>query len=198
MHTTTAAKLICLVLASQAFTASNDHAHAYGEPVSSRPEIRVFAADRDHLRLVGWAATRFERVGLEAPAVGISFHSDTTSCSGHIGYEVDGRIDVCVSRISEVALHVLLHEIAHRWIDDNVSESVRDRFIEERGLRAWNELDVPWNLRGYEQGAEIIAWGLGTRYLAATIPDRAPIRLVAGFKLLTDVTFPQRGHYWTR
>ena len=39
-------------------------------------------------------------------------------------------------------------------------------------------------------GAEIIAWALGTRHETPTIPDRDPARLAAGFELLTGTRFP--------
>lgn len=94
----------------------------------------------------------FEQVGLEAPAVDTSFHSDTTSCNGHLGCEVDGPHG-CVrhARQRSGSARPTARD-GHRWIYDNVSESVRDRFLEQRGLRAWNELDVPWDLHGYERG----------------------------------------------
>ena len=85
---------------------------------------------------------------------------------------------------------LLLHEMGHAWIDENVTDSVRERFLEMRGLRAWNETTVPWDDRGYEHGAEIIAWGLGNRYMAPSIPDRDPARLAAGFELLTATPVP--------
>jgi hypothetical protein len=84
----------------------------------------------------------------------------------------------------------MLHEPGHRWADENVSDSVRERFLGQRNLRACSETDVRWSARGSEHSAEIIAWALGTRHETPTIPDRAPARLDAGFELLTGTRFP--------
>jgi hypothetical protein len=92
--------------------------------------------------------------------------------------------------VSEVGRETLLHEMGHAWIDQNVAQTVRERFTEMRGLRAWNQSTVPWDDRAYEHGAEIIAWGLGNRYMAPSIPDRDPAGLAAGFEFLTRVPFP--------
>ena len=66
-----------------------------------------------------------------------------------------------------------------------MSQADRDRFLEFRGLRTWDASTADWDDRGYEQGAEIVAWALGDGYLTAQIPDNDPEQLVAGFELLT-------------
>ena len=57
------------------------------------------------------------------------------------------------------------------WLDQNVGLSTRKRFLDLRGLAAWDVQSDPWQLRGYEQGAEIIAWALGERILTPQIAD---------------------------
>ena len=54
--------------------------------------------------------------------------------------------------------------MGHIWLDQNLSDPERERFLEVRGLHAWNESSDTWALRG-EQGAEIMAWALGERIL---------------------------------
>ena len=49
---------------------------------------------------------------------------------------------------------------------------------------------LDWDDRGYEQGAEIMAWALGDRILTAQIPDNDPAQLGAAFELLTGVVVP--------
>jgi len=159
-------------------------------PVAVGSEIRVFGGDREHVDLVRWAFARYDRAGLDAPTVDVHFHADTSGCYGHLGSELGGRVDICVVMASEIARDVLLHEMGHAWIDENVSDSVRERFLEMRGLHVWNDRRVIWDARGFEHGAEIIAWGLGHRYIAPSIPDRDPERLAAGFALLTGVALP--------
>ena len=94
---------------------------------------------------------------------------------------------MCTVLVNEMARRNLLHEMGHIWIDQNVSRAERDRFLELRGLRTWNASTADWEERGYEQGAEIMAWALGNRILTAQIPDNEAARLAAGFELLTGV-----------
>jgi hypothetical protein len=179
-----------LVVAIAAFTGHGVLAGAEAEPVAVGSQIRVFGGDREHVRLVRWAASRFETRGLGVPAVDVHFHPDTSGCHGHLGSQLGRRVDVCVVIVSEVGRETLLHEMGHAWIDQNVAQTVRERFTEMRDLRAWNQSTVPWDDRAYEHGAEIIAWGLGNRYMAPSIPDRDPAGLAAGFEFLTGVPFP--------
>jgi hypothetical protein len=78
-------------------------------------------------------------------------------------------------------------------MDTNVPQTVRELFLELRGLRTWNASTDPWAERGYEQGAEIMAWTLGNRMLTAQIPDNDPVQLVIGFELLTGGEAPVLG-----
>jgi hypothetical protein len=100
---------------------------------------------------------------------------------------------VCTVLGNEMARRILLHEMGHIWIDQNVSQAKRARFLELRGLRAWNDSTDPWEERGFEQGAEIMAWALGNRILFAQIPANDPVQLGAGFELLTGVPTPGLG-----
>jgi hypothetical protein len=189
MDTKTASRLLVVVIAA-AFVGHGVHAQAGPDPALVGSSIRVFGGDPEHVRLVRWAAARYETRGLGVPKVDVHFHPDTSGCYGHLGSQLGGRVDVCVVSVFELGRETLLHEMGHVWIDENVTDSVRERFLEMRGLRAWNETTVPWDYRGFEHGAEIIAWGLGNRYMAPSIPDRDPVRLAAGFELLTATPVP--------
>jgi hypothetical protein len=156
-------------------------------PLKIRPGIVVFSADPAQQELARWAAARFDRAGLDPPTVEIRFHGDASGCGGHLGYAKDGGVEVCTVLVNEMARRNLLHEMGHIWIDQNVSLADRDRFLELRGLQTWNGSTYPWEERGYEQGAEIMAWVLGTRILTAEIPDNDPVQLGAAFELLTGV-----------
>jgi len=190
MRTQTAAKILVPVLAGLAFATSVAFDRPSSKPVAVRPSVNVLEADREQVRLVRWAAGRFEDAGLDLPDVEIHFHADASGCGGHLGYARDGRVDVCTVLENETARRNLLHEIGHIWIDQNVSRAERVRFLELRGLRTWNASTADWGYRGYEQGAEIMSWALGNRILSAQIPDHRPRLLEAGFKLLTGVELP--------
>ena len=159
-------------------------------PVSGlelRPGVVVFAQDPAQRRLAEWAVARFERAGLDPPTVEIHFHGSSSGCGGHLGYAQTGRVDVCTVLVNEMARRNLLHEMGHIWIDQNVSPAERDRFLEFRGLGTWNASTADWDDRGYEQGAEIMAWALGDRILTAQIPDNDPAQLGVAFEILTGV-----------
>ena len=185
-----AASRLLVVAIAAAFAGQGVLASAEAEPVAVGASVRVFGGDPEHVRLVRWAATRFETRGLGVPAVDVHFHPDTSGCYGHLGSQLGRRVDVCVESVFELGRETLLHEMGHAWIDQNVAQTVRERFTEMRGLRAWNQSTAPWDDRAYEHGAEIIAWGLGNRYMAPSIPNRDPAGLAAGFEFLTRVPFP--------
>ena len=187
---TKAASRLLLVAIAAVFVGQGVQAAAGPKPVAVGSSVRVFGGDREHIRLVRWAATRFETRRLGVPAVDVHFHPDTSACYGHLGSQLGRRVDVCVVSVFELGRETVLHEMGHAWIEENVTDSVRERFLEMRGLRAWNETTVPWDDRGFEHGAEIIAWGLGNRYMAPSIPDREPERLAVGFELLTGTPVP--------
>ena len=158
--------------------------------VELQPGVTVVSEDPVQQQLAGWAVARFERAGLDAPTVEIAFHADASGCGGHLGYAKDGHVDVCTVLVNEMARRNLLHEMGHIWIDQNVSRADRDRFLEFRGLRTWNASAADWDDRGYEQGAEIMAWALGDRILTAQVPDSDPVQLAVAFEILTGVVVP--------
>jgi hypothetical protein len=92
--------------------------------------------------------------------------------------------------VNAMARRVILHEMGHIWLDENLRPSIKERFLEMRGLRAWNAGSDPWGLRGYEQGAEMMAWALGERILTPQIPNNDPIDIANGFRLLTGIEPP--------
>jgi hypothetical protein len=184
MGTKQASRLLLAVLAATALAGAGAHASP-GPQATVVRGIEVFDADREHLRLVGWAAARYERAGLEVPSVEVHFHPDTSGCAGHLGRWIHGRVDICIVIVSEIARDALLHEIGHAWIEENVSATTRARFMRMRGLTVWNDQSVIWDERGFEHAAETFAWALGHRYIAPGIPDHGPARLTAAFELLT-------------
>jgi hypothetical protein len=195
MGTKIASRLLILVLAAATLAGGGIHTDPRTAPVIVGQGIRVFGADPEHERLVRWAFGRYERAGLDAPAVDVHFHADTSGCYGHLGAELGGRVDVCVLIVSEIARDALLHEMGHAWVDENVSAEVRERFMRLRGLTAWNDQGVIWDERGFEHAAETLAWALGHRFLAPGIPDHGPVELTAAFELLTGgLPLPHAGN----
>jgi hypothetical protein len=185
MGTKAASRLLLVVLATMGLAGGGAHAEQEQAPVVVAETIRVFGADAEHQHLVRWAYGRYEHAGLEVPPVDVHFHPDTSGCSGHLGRWILGRVDICVVIVSEIAREAVLHEMGHAWVEENVSATVRERFMRMRGLTAWNDQSVIWDERGFEHAAETLAWALGHRYIAPGIPDHSPARLTAAFELLT-------------
>jgi hypothetical protein len=185
MGTKIAMRLLVPVLAAVALAGGGVHPEKGPAPVVVADTVRVFGADAEHQRLVRWAFGRYEHAGLEVPPVDVHFHPGTSGCYGHIGSALGRRLDICVVIVSEIARDALLHEMGHAWVNENVSASVRERFMVMRGLTAWNDQGVVWDKRGFEHAAETLAWALGHRFLGPGIPDHGPVQLTAGFELLT-------------
>ena len=154
-----------------------------------RSNVEVTGA-AEQLAMVRWAMERFEIAGLEPPVVEIAFHRGLSGCGGHLGLARQGEVDICTTLVDPIARRALLHEMGHIWLDQNLSDPERERFLEVRGVHAWNDSSDAWGLRGYEQGAEIMAWALGERILTPQIPDNEPIQLARGFELLTGSAPP--------
>jgi len=153
--------------------------------VEIRPGLLFFEAAPEQIQMGRWAARRFEKAELQVPEMEVHFHEDLSGCGGNLGYAKGGRIDLCMPVVDTPARRALLHEMGHIWLDENVELAVRTSFLELRGLTSWNASNDPWNLRGYEHGAEVLAWALGERILTPSIPDNEPTKLARGFELLT-------------
>lgn len=138
---------------------------------------------------VTWSQNRYETNGLSLPDSNITFHRDRSNCGGfgglHTGGEGRHRIDICVGGHSQ-RRETVLHELAHAWVSEHVDDSGRQDFLELRGLQGWNDGSVPWEVRGTEQAAMIIAWGLGEN---CAVPEDLVgddvSTLGAGFRFLT-------------
>jgi hypothetical protein len=149
-------------------------------------EVRIYGAP-PQIALSSWAIRRFQRAGLAVPHGEIHFYADLGACDGHLGYAAGGRIDVCTLDVDAMSRHAILHELAHIWLDANTSQLQRDRFLELRGLSAWNKTTDSWMWRGYEQAAELMAWVLGERIITPKIPNNDPALLAEAFELLTGI-----------
>jgi len=137
---------------------------------------------------VEWAIERFRSAALwPLPPLLVFLHGSTAPCHGKIGFWRVGRIDLCTGRSSEpYARKFALHEIAHAWTVAYVDDEIRARFLALRTIGVWNDESVPWKERGFEQAAEVIAWGLGEGSITPLLPSHdRNVELVAAFVLLT-------------
>ena len=128
--------------------------------------VELTPAERE---LVEWATARFALVGLELPAVDVSFHDDTEPCNGNDGiYRRDGDLSylrVCIADRGTFASNLerqrtLLHELAHAWEQANLDETQRLALLDTLGAEDWYAPDAEWGERGAERFAETLVWGL--------------------------------------
>jgi hypothetical protein len=143
--------------------------------------------------LAEWALSRFEQAGLSLPPLVIAFHDDLEPCEGNFGYYRAGaraRIDICgfnADRFLVTPKKTLLHELAHAWTRHTLTPTTRESFLDFRGLRAWNDDDLPWAEQGSEQAAEIIAWALMDQEVSmGNMSDTQPSTLARAYQLLTS------------
>jgi hypothetical protein len=155
-----------------------------------RPHVEVSDATREQLELVRWAVGRFEIAGLSVRSVRIEFHDDPSGCGQHLGSAKGDRVDVCTVLVNAMTRRALLHEMSHVWLNQHATAPIRSRFLDLRGLPSWNSSTDPWDQRGCEQAAEIMAWFLGERILTPQIPNDDAEGLAEAYQLLTGRSLP--------
>lgn len=153
--------------------------------------------------LARWGLDRFEAAGLPEPRIETLTFEPSRSCgdlSGRVVQENGSRhLFLCLhehelcpgdagceapglnSRIGA------LHELGHAWLLDQADEATRSSLLESAGLTSWNDLSVPWQERGSEYAAEVLAWGLlDARVAMVRIGNPSCSELTEAFEILTD------------
>lgn len=166
-------------------------------------EVEVYNGTPALDRLVAWGFERFVDAGLGAPAVelvGFGEYVQVEHCGSRRHgrtIRVDGatRLYLCVGEeeacsdgdCGQFRLRVrrlLLHEIGHAWLIDNVGAATQQAFVELMGFERWRGESVPRDQRGVEQAANVLMWGVAEVQIAA-MGDRTCGELAAAFELLT-------------
>lgn len=142
--------------------------------------------------MVEWALGLFEEADMELPALEINHHGDDTApCDGHDGLHRPGEgrsvIELCTDDVTFPTQAMVIHELAHAWVNHNVDEDTRNAFQELRGNEHWHDYDAAaWHENGTEQAAEIVAWGLFDRPMSMSrITKNSCDELEAGYRTLT-------------
>ncbi|CAN5817666.1 hypothetical protein BH23ACT5_BH23ACT5_06270 [soil metagenome] len=146
--------------------------------------------------LVEWAEGRFALAELALPPILYAFHDTAESCASRRGlfHHASNLVEICGFEAD-----TLIHELAHAWTETTLDDHAKHAFLALRGLETWNAAATPWELRGTEHAAEIIAWGVEerTRLVPSTDPlgcfaprlltirDSSPDELIAGYVALT-------------
>jgi hypothetical protein len=157
--------------------------------------IEVVGGTPQQQEMARWATQRFWTNGLTIPTLEIRFHEDREVCRGRTGYYAVGVVDVCRvnARTDDWAARELLHEMAHGWLEVNVAGAARDRFLRLRGLSTWNDPEAGWEERGFEHGAEIVAWAIGGQAVGTrlpSVPGNSVGELTRAYEALTGRPLP--------
>jgi hypothetical protein len=155
--------------------------------------IAVEGGTRTHHEMARWAIGRFEAEGFTLPDMEVRFHLDRTGCRDRMGYYADDAVDLCYVHLDLMASRTLLHEMAHGWLEANLTTADRERFLRLRALDTWNDDRADWDARGYEQAAEILAWGLGDQRndWLPMFPNNSRHELVVAYEMLTGRELPR-------
>jgi len=166
--------------------------------------ITVYNGTANLNRLLAWGRGRFEAAGLTPPPIvsaTFTLYSEYCDDIGARYRRTDGGGDLsfcfgetlvcwdenCTHFRREVR-RLVLHEMAHAWIDATLDEGAKQRFADHAGLDAWNDKSVFWDERAVEHAAETLAWGLMDRDLAVIqIGSPTAEQLTDDFRLLTGI-----------
>ena len=163
--------------------------------------------------LVGWGLARFDLAELPLPTVRRVTFTDYTGYCREVegrtlrlpdedpltgeptggGWEIvlcmnddDVYLDDSLTEPSALVRHIVLHELAHVWIEEHVDEARRERLMAWLRLPTWDDHDVAWDQRGVEWAASFIAWGLMDQSMPLFELDAPTLEVkYDGFQLLT-------------
>jgi hypothetical protein len=186
---------VCLVGLTQDSLSDNDDGQSGATSSTvARVSLRDKTSGTQPGEILDWVVKRYQQAGLQLPDVEVVFHPAEESmeeCEFHPARWTSGdaghRIDVCTTA-PESRRRLLLHELAHAWSHEHMSESRRLAFLEVRGLKSWNGPGADWNHRGSEHAAELIKWGLNILCVPQNMLEgEEPASLDAAFVSLTGV-----------
>jgi hypothetical protein len=163
--------------------------------------VEVYNGTRATDEYVRWGLQRFADAGLVVPTVdSVTFVLDQGRCPlgrGFAWYDVSGadvalcfppdRVcgDADCSHGTTDAGRTLLHEYAHAWLAQNVTESTRQAFMRRVGVARWQDPRDPWGRRGVERAADTVMLGLTNE--PSAMPPAACRALAARFRLLAGI-----------
>jgi hypothetical protein len=151
-----------------------------------------------------WSLQRFAVAGLEVPEVAsATFTVQSGFCDGirahYLRTESGVELEFCMdedsaceddecTKILPAWRAVVLHEIAHAWLDTHLGAIDVERFLDHVGLDTWRDPDLAWDQNGLEHAADTIAWGLMDRDIEMLrIGQPTADELAEGFHILTGI-----------
>lgn len=137
--------------------------------------VELFDGNDQVAELIEWSLERFRIAGIDPPHVDAVYLETERSCleeSAWTHLSTDSAIiRLCLDaddlgngdRGGLAGEFTMLHELAHVWTAEYLSQDEKEAFSAERGLAAWNAGSSTWSDRGNEHASEIMAWGLAER-----------------------------------
>ncbi len=154
----------------------------------------------DELLLIEEVRSGFEAAGLTIdPAVTVGLYRTPEACKGNMGLylpNAEPQVRVCWTHEDAGVEHrlraqALTHELAHAYIDANVSEPLQQAYLEFNGLESWRAGAVAWEDRGTEHAAELVTWAvLDPAVQFIDFADQSCAHWAAAFTLLTELAAP--------
>ncbi len=152
-----------------------------------RPSVAADAAPALRARVED-AIRRFEDAGLTVPPVEVTFSASSDSCDGYQGLFSPQLDPPRVTYCGTPSDWVFEHELAHAWVEFNVSEDTRKAFMDWRELESWNDHSGAWGRQGAEQAAFAIQQGVMGR---GENPSTEHLRRLCGFQMLAGLSLPE-------
>lgn len=164
---------------------------------SQQPGIEMVNATPALAAHVDGALRLFTEHGLDQPVVSsITFDADDPFCERHGGRFTasSAAILLCFEApvpASDQTLRdherwLLLHELAHAWLETHSTEGQRAAYTSLMGADSWDDDTDTWYQRGTEMAADTFVLALTDGdVLPRTLASRDPALLVEGFDLLT-------------
>ncbi|MDJ0924125.1 MAG: hypothetical protein QNJ77_06140 [Acidimicrobiia bacterium] len=168
--------------------------------------VDLINAEPNHEAFSRWMIAKYVEAGIGVPEVSAVWFPPSPDCidRGGLAIETDERYEgrhtvvVCFAddRLefdrSESGWHPTaiangLHELAHIWMLDRLTDDRRAAFNALVGAESWRSASVPWRERGMEHAAFTISWGVtgvaDARYPFAPRPSCE--QLAERYELLT-------------
>ena len=175
------------------------------EPVTiDGKTVTVYNGTRALNDALEWGLQRFATAGMEIPQVAsATFTVQSDFCDDiraqYLRAEAGVELEFCMDEgsacwdedCSELLpgwSAVVLHEIAHAWLDTHLDVIDTERFLDHVGLETWRDPNLPWDEIGVEHAADTIAWGLMDRDIEMLrIGQPTSEQLAEGFGILTGI-----------
>jgi hypothetical protein len=155
------------------------------------PALEFVGMPAEFVDVTHWAIDLFDQAELDLPPLRFTYHGPAGSpCSRRPGLhrQEDGVdvIKICTTDVS-LAEGLILHELAHAWLDHHLTEQRKAAFKELRGWTYWQNYEAAaWHQNGTEQAAEIMVWGLIDRPIEMIrLEQNSCAEMEAGFRTLT-------------